>query len=77
MKMKFAYLKACAKLFEKGILGKRTFIKDPTACPELTNMEEGLRFFSKWLDAKLLEGIPATYLLGALSNYIFPFYDTE
>ena len=56
MKMTVAYLKACNKLFERGILGKGVFIKDLTACPVLTNMEEGFWFFSKWLDAKLLEG---------------------
>ena len=45
MKMTVAYLKACNKLFKRIILEKGIFIKDLTACPVLTNMEEGFGFF--------------------------------
>ena len=55
IKMTVAYLKACNKLFERGILGKRVFIKN-MACPIVHNMEEGFKFFSSWLDEKLLQG---------------------
>lgn len=50
------YLQACNKLFERGILGKRVFIKS-TQSPILTGMEEGFKFFTAWLDQKLSEGM--------------------
>ena len=52
-----SYLKACNKLFERGILGKKVFIKDSTSCPVLMKMKEGFEYFTTWLDKKLSEGI--------------------
>jgi len=52
-----SYLKACNKLFERGILGKKVFIKDTLSCPVLMNMKEGFKYFTTWLDDKLTEGM--------------------
>lgn len=50
------FLKACNSLFERGILGKHVFIKTMES-PIITSMDEGYRFFGKWLDEHLAKGI--------------------
>ena len=50
-----AYVAACNQLFERGILGKKVFIKSAD-CPILDNMDRGFKFFSDWLDVELSKG---------------------
>lgn len=54
------FLKACNKMFERGIIGKRVFVKD-VSCPIILNMEEGFHFFTSWLDEKLSQGNIISY----------------
>ena len=54
-KMVVQFLKACNKIFERGVLGKGVFIKDISS-PIIQNMDEGFKFFSLWLDQKLSKG---------------------
>ena len=49
------YLKACNKVFERGILEKKGFIKS-TQSPLLTSIKSGFSFFSEWADKALNEG---------------------
>ena len=49
------YLKACNKIFERGILAKKGFIKDSSS-PLIRSMEDGFNFFTNWLDEKLIQG---------------------
>ena len=51
-----AYLKACNQLFERGILGKRVFIKSPSN-QIIASMDEGFTYFTTWLDCELSKGI--------------------
>ena len=55
-KLTVDYLKACNKIFERGILGKEVFINDVSS-PIVVNMEEGFQFFTTWLDEKLAQGV--------------------
>lgn len=55
VKKTVAYLGACNSLFERGILGKRVFIKN-MKCPIIANIESGYSYFSKWLDEHLDKG---------------------
>ena len=50
-----AYLTACNSLFERGILGKKVFVKS-NASPIISNIESGYSYFSKWLDEHLDKG---------------------
>ena len=50
-----AFLKACNALFERGILGKRVFIKHMES-PIIASMDRGYQFFVQWLNEKLDEG---------------------
>ena len=50
-----AYLTACNQMFERGILGKRVFIRSAD-CPILDNMDKGFKYFSNWLDVELSKG---------------------
>ena len=47
-----AYLIACNSLFERGILGKKVFIKSKTSCI-ISNIDSGYSYFSKGLDEHL------------------------
>ena len=49
------FLKACNKMFKRGIIGKQVFVKD-VSCPIIVNMEEGFHFFTSWLDERLSQG---------------------
>ena len=49
------YLKACNKVFERGILEKKGFIKS-TQSPLLTSIKSGFSFFSEWADKAINEG---------------------
>ena len=51
-----AFLKACNSLFERGILGKKVFIKSIDS-PIIASLDRGFRFFQEWLDEHLAEGI--------------------
>ena len=51
-----AYLTACNQLFERGILGKKVYIKSSDSSPLLSSMNEGFQFFSSWLDVELGKG---------------------
>lgn len=55
-----AYLTACNQLFERGILGKRVFIRSAD-CPILDNMDKGFKYFSDWLDVELSKGTLILY----------------
>ena len=61
-----SYLTACNQLFERGILGKKVFIKSANS-PILTNIERGFNFFSRWLDVELSKGRVRT-LTGCISG---------
>ena len=50
------YLKACQKMFERGILEKKGFIKAVNS-PLLASVKDGFRFFSEWADIVVEEGI--------------------
>lgn len=50
------YLKACNAIFERGILGKGVYIKDSDS-PILTSMKTGYKYYTQWLDRKLLTGM--------------------
>lgn len=50
------YLRACNQLFERGILGKGVFIKSANN-PIIDGMAAGYKFFTKWLDSKLENGM--------------------
>jgi len=49
------YLKACNKIFERGVLAKKGFIKDSSSSL-IRSMEDGFNFFTNWLDEKLMQG---------------------
>lgn len=49
------YLKACNKMFERGILEKKGFIKS-TQSPVLSSIKDGFRYFSEWADKAIDEG---------------------
>ena len=49
------YLQACHQMFERGILGKKVFVKSMES-PILKNMDSGYHYFSHWLDEKLDTG---------------------
>jgi len=49
------FLKACNKIFERGILAKKGFVKDSSS-PLIKSMEDGFSYFIKWLDEKLIQG---------------------
>ena len=50
-----AYLTACNQLFERGILGKKVFIRSADS-PIIKSMDEGFKFFADWLDVELSKG---------------------
>ena len=52
------YLKACHKMFERGILEKKGFIKTVNS-PLLSSIKDGFRFFSEWADKVIVEGTHA------------------
>ena len=58
-----AYLTACNQLFERGILGKRVFIRSTHDCPILESMDKGFKFFSDWLDVELSKGKDCMYFM--------------
>ncbi len=47
-----AYLTACNSIFERGILGKKVFIKS-MASPIIANIDSGYSYFSSWFDEHL------------------------
>ena len=49
------YLKACNKIFERGILEKKGFIKS-TQSPVLSSIKNGFKFFSEWADKAIDDG---------------------
>ena len=50
------YLTACNQLFERGILGKKVYIKSVDSNPIISSMDQGFKFFSEWLDVELSKG---------------------
>ena len=56
------YLKACHKIFERGILEKKGFINSPL----LASIKDGFKFFSEWADKVIEEGMVSSNL--ALGN---------
>ena len=50
------YLKACHKMFERGILEKKGFIKTVNSLL-LASIKDGFRFFSEWADKVTEEGM--------------------
>ena len=50
------YLKACHKMFERGILEKKGFIKTVNS-PLLTSIKDGFKFYSEWADKVIEEGM--------------------
>ena len=53
-------------LFERGILGKKVFIKTMDS-PIVKSMDSGFRYFLQWLDEKLDDG--RLYHTSALTLY--------
>ncbi len=57
-----AYLKACNQMFERGILGKKVFIKSLNS-PIILNMDQAFRFFAEWLNEHLAKGKCLMFML--------------
>ena len=56
------YLRACNQIFERGILGKKVFIRSSVS-PIIKNMETGYQYFTQWLNRKLETGQPPTVIM--------------
>ena len=65
-----AFLKACNSLFERGILGKKVFIKSMDSLI-IASMDRRFRFFEEWLDEHLAEGISDCTTCKCLYMYIY------
>lgn len=65
-----AYLTACNRLFERGILGKKVFVKS-MASPIMTNIDSGYSYFSSWFDEHLDKGNSFKHLLSQCIPYWF------
>lgn len=51
-----AYLQACNALFERGILGKKVYIRS-MASPVIESIDKGFQFFATWADSLLHQGL--------------------